>query len=122
MKNVFFLGARKEHELPAYIMAFDVAINPQLYNEITRGNYPLKIDEYLAMGKPVVATKTEAMEMFADSCYLGRTPEDYIRLIEEALATNSLELKDQRIQIGRQHSWENNIHEIFNVIEKVRPS
>jgi hypothetical protein len=32
-------------------------------NETTKGNYPRKIDEYLAMGKPVVATKTIAMDI-----------------------------------------------------------
>ena len=121
MKNVFFLGARKEKELPAYIMGFDVALNPQVYNELTRGNYPRKIDEYLAMGKPVVATKTEAMEMFSDSCYLGRSPEDYVQLIEEAMVNDSHELKEQRIQLGKLHSWEKNITEIFNSIERVRP-
>jgi hypothetical protein len=31
-------------------------------NETTKGNYPRKIDEYLAMGKPV-ATKTIAMDI-----------------------------------------------------------
>ncbi|MFH1161113.1 MAG: glycosyltransferase, partial [bacterium] len=56
LPNVFFLGSKKEAELPGYVQALDVAINPQVYNEITRGNYPRKIDEYLAMGKPVVAT------------------------------------------------------------------
>jgi hypothetical protein len=28
----------------------------------TTGNYPRKVDEY--MGKPIIATKTKAMEMF----------------------------------------------------------
>ncbi len=44
-------------ELPGYIQHFDVCINPQKLNPITIGNYPLKVDEYLAMGKPVVATR-----------------------------------------------------------------
>ncbi|MBE0646852.1 MAG: glycosyltransferase [Bacteroidales bacterium] len=118
LPNVFFLGPKKEHELPDYIFSFDVAINPQVYNEITRGNYPRKIDEYLAMGKPVVATKTEAMEMFSDFCFLGRTPEDYCRLIEEAFNTDTPELHEKRIQLGRLHSWENNIREIFAAIDK----
>ncbi|MFH1297957.1 MAG: glycosyltransferase [Bacteroidota bacterium] len=122
LPNVFFLGSKKETELPSYINAFDVAINPQVYNEVTRGNYPRKIDEYLAMGKPVVATKTEAMEMFADYCFLGRTPDEYCRLIKEAFQTDTPELHEKRIRLGKLHSWENNIREIFKDIEKVRPS
>jgi hypothetical protein len=36
----------------------------QLSNNLTIGNYPRKIDEYLAMGKPIVATSTKTMQMF----------------------------------------------------------
>jgi len=122
MPNIFFLGPKKESELPVYINTFDVAINPQVYNVITKGNYPRKIDEYLAMGKPVLATRTETMEMFADYCYLGSTPEEYCNLIEKALQEDTPELHQKRIELGRLHSWKNNIREIFEKIELVRPS
>jgi teichuronic acid biosynthesis glycosyltransferase TuaH len=120
--NVFFLGAKKEDELPAYIKGFDVAMNPQVYNDLTRGNYPRKIDEYLAMGKPVIATNTEAMEMFRDICYLGRTADDYTMLIEKALKENSPHKEQERILLGREHSWEKNIREVFHAINEVVPS
>ncbi|MFC7669776.1 glycosyltransferase [Hymenobacter humi] len=57
---------------------FDVCTNPQAVNEVTIGNYPLKIDEYLAMGKPVVATATRAMDMFADYVYLPRNAQEWL--------------------------------------------
>ena len=63
-KNVLFLGGKKPEETAAYIQHFTICINPQLVNQLTIGNYPRKIDEYLASGKPVVATATQAMEMF----------------------------------------------------------
>jgi glycosyltransferase involved in cell wall biosynthesis len=66
LNNVYFIGSKDPAELPAYINSFDVCINPQLINQVTIGNYPRKIDEYLAVGKPVVATKTEAMSIFGN--------------------------------------------------------
>ena len=55
----------------------DVCINPQKVNPITDGNYPLKIDEYLAMGKPVVATRTHTMEdVFASHTHLASSIEE----------------------------------------------
>ena len=45
MDNVYFLGRKETHEVPAYINAFDVCINPQIVNDVTIGNYPLKADE-----------------------------------------------------------------------------
>lgn len=117
--NVYFLGSRDASELPNYIKGFDVAINPQLINDATMGNYPRKIDEYLAMGKPTVASATKAMEYFKEYTYLGVTPEDYLELIEKALSENDKELEKKRKTYGLSHSWENNVNEIYNCILQV---
>lgn len=118
-KNVFFLGSKKMEELPNYLNYFDVALNPQKLNEVTIGNYPRKIDEYLAMGKPTVATKTEAMSVFAEYTYLAVTKEDYLEMIELALTENSPEKEKQREVFARSHTWEANANEIFKRIEQI---
>jgi glycosyltransferase involved in cell wall biosynthesis len=119
-KNVIFLGLKKEKELPGYIGFFDIAINPQKVNEITVGNYPRKIDEYLAMGKPIVATRTEAMDFFTGQVYLARNYEDYITLIELAATENDDLRSESRMKYARQHSWENNIEEIGRKIQDLK--
>lgn len=119
MKNVFFPGQKNPDELPEYIKAFDVCINPQLINDATRGNYPRKIDEYLAMGKPTVATSTEAMEYFRDYVYLGVTGDDYIRLIETAITENDTITRQKRREFATNHTWENNVNEIYRYIIQV---
>ncbi len=118
LSNVFFLGNKEGDELPAYLEAFDVAINPQVLNDLTIGNYPRKIDEYLAMGKITVATKTEAMSVFAEHTYLAITKEDYVVLIKKALEENSNEKKMARIAFADEHTWENNVKEIYKHISK----
>lgn len=119
--NVHFLGLKEERLLPAYLAQFDVAINPQRINGYTIGNYPRKIDEYLAMGKPVVATETITMDFFRDFTYLGKSIEDYIALIEKALKENNPDLQKQRIQFARTHTWENSVNGIYEAILKIRP-
>ena len=116
IKNVHFPGAVPPDKLPGYINAFDVCLNPQLLNEVTIGNYPRKIDEYLAMGKPVVATATEAMSIFAEHTYLGATKEDYVQLIEKALLENTPARQADRIAFASSHTWENNVQEIYKAI------
>lgn len=116
LSNVYFLGRKDEFELPAYVKGFDVAMNPQLTNDLTIGNYPRKIDEYLAMGKPIIATQTKGMEMFKECVYLGATKEDYISLTEKALAENSQKLIAKRILFAKSHTWENNVKAIYNAI------
>lgn len=118
LSNVIFTGSRNISELPAYINAFDVCLNPQLLNEVTIGNYPRKIDEYLAVGKPVVATRTDAMSVFSEHVYLGTGKEDYIRLIEKALAEHSAERTAARREFASSHTWENSVAEIYKAIQK----
>lgn len=105
MDNVKFLGSKPPETLPSYIKAFDIAINPQRLTKATMGNYPRKIDEYLAMGKATLATWTRAMEYFEDSVYLAKTKEEYVELIDKALAEDNEMLRTERMKVGHSHSW-----------------
>lgn len=108
LTNVYFLGKKSTKEIPAYLEYFDVCINPQTVNDITKGNFPLKIVEYLAMAKPVVATATNTMkEVFSQHSYLADGCTSFIDQTEKALQENSDELRMKRIHFVSQFSWEN---------------
>lgn len=111
-KNIYFLGGKPPGNVPDYIYHFDICINPQLVNELTIGNYPRKIDEYLAMGKPVVATSTDAMGMFKEYVYLCSDKEDYVKKINSILDDKNAfsdEQKNKRTDFALSHTWENSI-------------
>lgn len=114
--NVIFLGQKRQEDLAAYINAFDVCLNPQQVNVLTMGNYPRKIDEYLLLGKPVVATATEAMRMFSDYVYLARNKEEYVPLIEQALTEHSEEISHARTAFALTHTWPLSADRIFNAM------
>jgi glycosyltransferase involved in cell wall biosynthesis len=121
MANVHFLGLKEGRELPAYLAGFDVAINPQILNEVTIGNYPRKIDEYLAMGKPVVASETRAMSIFSGHVYFANTVDEYIVQIEKALKEDNRDKQNERISFARSHTWENSVNEIYKAMAEVKP-
>lgn len=121
LANVHFLGSKPGNQLADYLEAFDVAINPQILNEVTIGNYPRKIDEYLAMGKPVVATATKAMEIFAEHTYLAKDATEYIPLIKKALAENNTARIQARIEFAGAHTWENSVKAIYEAVKSVKP-
>jgi len=117
--NVHFLGSKSPLDLPAYIHSFDICLNPQVISQVTIGNYPRKIDEYLVMGKPVIATSTPFMEaIFNKHTYLAKNPADYIRLIEVALQEDNKERQEERRRFAAEHTWENSVAEIYHAIEK----
>lgn len=120
LKNVWFLGKKPVDVLPAYIQGYDVCINPQMVNEITDGNYPLKIDEYLAMGKPTVATSTHTMrDIFRHYVFLATGEAEYLDAFRRALAeTADKELREARIRFAHTHSWEKSVSKIYQIIEQ----
>jgi teichuronic acid biosynthesis glycosyltransferase TuaH len=118
LPNIYFLGKKPLPELPWYSSRFDVCINPQLINDITIGNYPLKIDEYLSMGKPTVATRTRALEIFGDNVYIAEKPADYPALLDKALTEDNLAARKKRIALAHTHTWENSVKELYLAIDK----
>jgi glycosyltransferase involved in cell wall biosynthesis len=121
LQNVHFLGLKEMKDLPAYLAQFDIAINPQRINEVTIGNYPRKIDEYLAMGKAVVATKTEAMSIFEGYVYFASNVQEYSEQIRRAILENTAQKEEERITYACSHTWENSVAEIYEAILKVKP-
>lgn len=117
LNNIHFLGSVANETVPNYIKGFDVCINPQLVNDLTIGNYPRKIDEYLAFGKPVVATHTKTMEIFAAYTYLADNAQDYLNYIEVALHQNENEIISQRKKFAKSHTWEESVKLIYQEIE-----
>lgn len=55
--RVFLLGWKLYDEIPMYIAASDICLLPAQCNEIMKDIVPIKMYEYLAMGKPIVSTK-----------------------------------------------------------------
>ena len=70
------------------------------------------------MGKPVVATRTEAMRMFEPYTYLSDSPSAFVSLIEKALAERSDTLNNERKAFAGSHTWEKCLNELSRVINK----
>lgn len=119
IKNIHFLGSKKPSELPSYIQHLDVCMNPQLINALTIGNYPRKIDEYLAMGKPTVATDTPAMQMFLPYVELAVGADGYKKAIEKALQPQNIAERKAAINCAKGHTWEACVEKIYAVQEQL---
>ncbi|MCD8184699.1 MAG: glycosyltransferase [Bacteroides sp.] len=119
LPNVYFRGKKTVPELPAYLRAYDVCINPQMVNPITDGNYPIKIDEYLAMGKSTVATSTHTMrDIFAAHTHLATNRQEWLQVIDTALGeAGNRELEQEHIAFAHTHSWGHSVGKTYGIIE-----
>lgn len=114
--NIHYLDHKKIEELPNYLSHIDVPIIPFKLTEMIKGCDPIKFYEYIASGKPAVVTEMLELKRFEDICYFMNI-DNCLDVIKIALSEDNEILKNKRIQVAKQNSWD--IRAEF-AIEKIR--
>lgn len=81
--NVVFHGKVPYKELPAKISEMDIFLLPYVLNELTRNINPLKLKEYLGIGRPVIATKLPEVIKLSSHLNLISSPSELKNLVEK---------------------------------------
>jgi len=105
-KNVWMLGQKPYEEIPHYGKCFDVAIMPWLQNQWIEACNPIKLKEYLALGKPVVSTPFPELQKYSDVVYQATAPDQFAEYILKALSEDNLKrviLRTRKVQTA---SWD----------------
>jgi len=116
--NVFFLGQKPYEEIPHYGKLFDVAIMPWKRNKWIEFCNPVKIKEYLALGKPIVSIDYPELKPYHDIVYAASDYDGFVSMIREALGENEHYLKTERQERVRNETWDKKVREIVEFIEK----
>lgn len=116
--NIHLLGMKPVAELPGYLKGMDVCLMPYRLNEATRHIYPLKLHEYMATGKPVVATSIPAVQGFRELMYVAANPDHFVELAARALAEDDSSLPLKRIECAQQHTWEIHVRKKAELINR----
>lgn len=114
--NVKFLGALEQNVLPEKIQNFEVGLIPFVKSKLTEAIYPLKINEYLAMGKPVVASNFSDLSDFSKVAEIADNQEDFLKAIKKAIRYNSRIKTQKRVEFAKQNSWENRAKQFAQAI------
>ena len=118
MPNVLFVGTKHITQLANYLQYFDCVLIPFRKNTLTKSIYPLKINEYLAAGKPVIATHfSEDIYSFKEVAYVVDTDEEFIETIDKAIAENNKEKIQARVNVAGQNTWTARIERFWEIIE-----
>jgi len=117
--NLHFVGPKRLEQLPSYLANFDVLILPFLINEVTKSIYPLKINEYLASGKPVVATPfSEDIKAFGELISLETDHRSFAEAIEKQLKEDSAEKRQMRNHEASKNTWEERAKTFWTLLSK----
>lgn len=112
--NIHVIGPINYGVLPNYAQFFDVSIIPFKINEVTESTSPVKLFEYMAMGKPIVTTDMVECRKYK-SVLIGKNEENFIKQIDKAL---SLCNDNKYLGVLRREADENNWLKKAKEIEK----
>jgi len=107
LPDVHFLPPVSYEELPHYAAGFDVCVLPW-NTEVPFTSYgsAIKVREYLASGKPVVISPLPEYESLSDVLRIGRTRDQFLNLIDDALRETGTESMRARQAAVRDGTWD----------------
>ena len=105
-KNVRLLGQKPYEQIPHYGKCFDVAIMPWRQNRWIEACNPIKLKEYLALGKPIVSTPFNQLQNYKDVVYEAKTSEEFAERIKQALAEDNPQRVTARRKKVQAFTWD----------------
>lgn len=121
--RLILAGKKPYNEIPSFLAAADICLLPAYSDEpIMQKNVPLKMYDYVAMGKPVISTKLPGImrEFGEDSgiVYVEK-PENTINKALELTRNGSIKGLGQKArEFAEQNSWEKITDEFEQILTK----
>jgi glycosyltransferase involved in cell wall biosynthesis len=116
LTNVHLLGWKDYRILPKYVRAFDACIIPFVRTWLMDRVYPLKLQEYLAAGKPVVSTPLPDVLRFNGLVTTADKPEPFAVALDKSLSENDSKLISLRKEAASNNSWVKRAEAILSML------
>ncbi|MFQ5590918.1 MAG: glycosyltransferase [Phycisphaerae bacterium] len=118
LPNVVPLGRRPNAELPSYCAAFCAGLIPFKQTAMTRHVNPIKMNEYLAAGLPVVSTSLPEARRCGGHVTTADSPEAFAAACDAALHSDNPERREAISSVVRSESWQSKVERLSSIIEQ----
>lgn len=85
--NIYYMGCKDYSVLQNYANKFTVCTIPFIINSITDATSPVKLFEYMALGKPIVTTAMKECKKY-QSVMIANDKKEFVDLIEKSVNMN----------------------------------
>ena len=117
--NIHFFPPVPPLTVPELMFHSNVGIIPYTLNEINQNVYPLKINEYLAVGTPVVMTGFARLPEFDAIVKVASEPETFTQALRDAVDFNSQKDRNLRMDFASKNSWDQRASDFENAIDHI---
>ena len=116
LENIILYPAQPYQKLHSFVSAFDIQTIPLVINEITKATSPVKLFEYMAVGKPILTSAMpECLQYKSATIY--QDADDFIEKVRKLMdIRNDPEYQKQMDLEARNNTWEARVNDIVNVL------
>jgi len=118
--NITLMGPVPYERVPGIIARFAIGMIPFTEGPLADSTDPIKLYEYFALGKPVVATRMHQLSQFAEAGLARCASEagEFAQYIRDFLQSDTLERQQARRRVAQEHSWRRSAETIINALER----
>jgi uncharacterized SAM-binding protein YcdF (DUF218 family)/glycosyltransferase involved in cell wall biosynthesis len=120
--NITLFGQRPHADLPGYVKHFDVGIVPYRLTDYTANVYPTKLNEYLVMGIPVVATDLPEIRRFnadhGDIVSVAADADAFASAVRAAFDKAPASEIARRVAVAHANSWQSRLTAMKRLIDE----
>ncbi len=114
--NVYFLGRIPYEKIPQLCAGFNVCMLQWKMGKWIESCNPLKMFEYMASGRPIVSVPIKEAMQYSEIISIAHNKEEFCKAIRWELQNDTVERSRRRIEIAGNHSWDNHIEKISDLI------
>ncbi len=115
-KNVHLLGGKAYERIPHYAKCFDVCFMPWRQNKWINSCNPVKLKEYLALGKPIVSTRFRELENYGSVVSIASDADSFAEAVRKAASRSNGDAVLLRRKMVKNCTWDTRADEILNEI------
>jgi hypothetical protein len=112
--NIHYLGPRQFKDIPDYMFYADFGIIPFRNTKLVRCINPIKIYEYFSLGKQVISSSWEELELLNAPCFLAKNKNDFLELIKGSEVMNPD--TGSLVNYARANTWEVRLRNTIKLI------
>ena len=121
LPNIFLVGPVPYGRLPDYMRAADAFIVPHRITAFTESLNPIKLWEYLAAGKPIIATPVAGFRDYPHFVYFAESAPGFAAALERALSEDPAKPAQRKAEAAK-HSWGARVDEIETLLSECIPA
>ena len=113
--NVEVLGAKPYKVLPDYLESANILLLPYDLNEHTKFVFPIKLFEYMATGKCIVAKDLPSYKKYSKYFKIYSEVGEAVKYIQNY---DSDPFSEERIILAKENDWHSRLRKILKLIKK----